>query len=126
MPSYLVKATLIGVVAQRLVRTLCTHCKQLATPNEDVWKAMTKPWKATLPKDIFEPVGCIECRETGFKGRQGVYEVMPFTEALQDYSEDKDDLQKLRQQAYKEGIRNLKLSGAQKVAFGLTTINEVL
>ena len=51
---------------------------------------------------------------------------MPFTEALQDYSEDKDDLQKLRQQAYKEEIRNLKLSGAQKVASGLTTINEVL
>jgi general secretion pathway protein E len=117
---------LVGVVAQRLVRTLCPHCKQSATPNEDVWKAMTKPWKATLPKEIFEPVGCIECRETGFKGRQGIYEVMPFTEALQDYSEDKGDIQKLRQQAYKEGMRSLKLSGAQKVASGLTTINEVL
>ena len=126
VPSYLVKATLVGVVAQRLVRTLCPHCKQSATPNEDVWKAMTKPWKATLPKEIFEPVGCIECRETGFKGRQGIYEVMPFTEALQDYSEDKGDIQKLRQQAYKEGMRSLKLSGAQKVASGLTTINEVL
>jgi len=126
VPSYLLKATLVGVVAQRLVRTLCPHCKQPATPNEDVWKAMTKPWNTTLPKQIYEPVGCIECRETGFKGRQGIYEVMPFTEALQDYAEEKADLPKLRQQAYKEGMRSLKLSGAQKVASGLTTINEVL
>jgi general secretion pathway protein E len=126
VPSYLIQATLVGVVAQRLVRTLCPHCKQSATPNEDVWKAMTKPWNTTLPNQIYEPVGCIECRETGFKGRQGLYEVMPFTEALQGYAEEKGDLPKLRQQAYKEGMRSLKLSGAQKVAAGLTTINEVL
>lgn len=126
VPSYLIKATLVGVVAQRLVRVLCPHCKQPATPDADVWHAMVKPWNAPVPKQVFEPVGCLECRETGFKGRQGIYEVMPYTDALQQFSEAKDDLPKLRRQAYEEGMRSLRLSGAQKVAAGITTMHEVL
>jgi len=126
VPSYLVKATLVGVVAQRLVRTLCPHCKQPGKPDPEVWQALVKPWNAPMPEQVFEPVGCLECRETGFKGRQGIYEVMPFSETLQEFSEDKGDLPKLRKQAFREGMRSLRLSGAQKVAAGITTMNEVL
>jgi general secretion pathway protein E len=126
MPSYLVKATLVGVVAQRLVRVLCPNCKRPATPDADVWNAMVKPFSAPVPKQVYEPVGCLDCRDTGFKGRQGIYEVMPYTEALQQFSDAKDDLPKLRRQAYEEGMRSLRLSGAQKVAAGLTTMIEVL
>ena len=126
LPSYLVKATLVGVVAQRLVRVLCPNCKQAAEPDADVWNAMVKPWNAPVPKQVFEPIGCLDCRNTGFKGRQGIYEVMPYTDNLQKYSEAKDDLPKLRREAYKEGMRSLRLSGAQKVAAGITTMNEVL
>ncbi|MFT5320059.1 MAG: general secretion pathway protein E [Pseudohongiellaceae bacterium] len=126
VPSYLVRATLVGVVAQRLVRTLCPHCKQATDPDAEVWNAMVKPWTLPLPTQVYTPVGCQECRETGFKGRQGIYEVMPFSEALQEYAEDKGDLPRLRRHAYKEGMRSLRLSGALKVAAGLTTINEVL
>jgi general secretion pathway protein E len=113
-------------VAQRLVRTLCPHCKQPAEPDEAVWKALIKPFNVPVPATVYEPVGCQECRETGFKGRQGLFEVMPFTETLQAYSEDSGDLPKLRREAFKEGMRSLRLSGAQKVAAGLTTMNEVL
>jgi len=126
VPSYLVRATLVGVVAQRLVRTLCPHCKQATEPDAEVWNAMVKPWTLPLPKQVYKPAGCQECRETGFKGRQGIYEVMPFSEALQEYAEEKTDLPRLRRHAYKEGMRSLRLSGALKVAAGLTTINEVL
>ncbi len=126
VPSYLIKATLVGVVAQRLVRTLCPHCKTPAEPDEAVWKALIKPFNAPMPETVYEPVGCLECRETGFKGRQGLFEVMPFTETLQAYSEDSGDLPKLQREAFKEGMRSLRLSGAQKVAAGLTTMNEVL
>ena len=126
VPSYLLKATLVGVVAQRLVRTLCPACKQPADIDPDIWNAMTRPFKAAVPKQVHEAAGCKDCRETGFKGRQGIFEVMPFTESLQQFAASENDLPDLRQAAYKEGMRSLKLSGAQKIAMGLTTVEEVL
>jgi len=126
VPSYLVRATLVGVVAQRLVRTLCPHCKQEAQIDSEIWNVLVKPWTVPMPKKVYQPAGCQECRETGFKGRQGIYEVMPFSPALQEYAKDRGDLPRLRLHAYKEGMRSLRLSGALKVAAGITTVNEVL
>lgn len=126
VPSYLIKATVIGIMAQRLVRVLCPHCKQPTEIEADAWQALTQPWKVKLPKKAAEAVGCLECRETGFKGREGIYEVMPLTESLQSFADDKSDLPSLRKQAYKEGMLSLRLSGAQKVAAGLTTVKEIL
>ena len=79
-----------------------------------------------LKVDVAQSDGCLECRETGFVGREGIYEVLPFTESLFRFADDKADLPGLRRQAYKEGMLSLRLSGAHKVASGLTTINEVL
>lgn len=126
VPSYLIKATVIGIMAQRLVRVLCPHCKRQTDIDPDAWKALTQPWKVKLPKKANEAVGCLECRETGFKGREGIYEVMPLTESLQSLVDDKSELPSLRKQAYKEGMLSLRLSGAQKVASGLTTVKEIL
>jgi len=126
VPAYLIKATLIGVVAQRLVRVLCPTCKKEAGVDVDMWKALTKPWETTVPKKVFEPVGCLYCRDTGFKGRQGIYEMMPMTENLHVYAEQANDLPKLRREAFKEGMCALRLSGAQKVAAGVTSMLEVL
>jgi general secretion pathway protein E len=126
VPSYLIKASLVGVVAQRLVRVLCPHCKREAEVDPGQWQALTAPWQTTMPKQVYEPVGCLECRETGYKGRQGIYEMMPFTDTLQALAEDASTLAKLRLQAYKEGMCSLRLSGAQKVANGTTSILEVL
>ncbi len=126
VPPYLIKATLVGVVAQRLVRMLCPHCKRGATISEEDWKVLTSPWKVRRPESISESVGCLECRETGFMGRQGIYEVLPFSEALHPFAEQTSELPRLRQSAYREGMRSLRLSGAQKVAAGITSVNEVL
>lgn len=126
VPPYLIKATLVGVVAQRLVRVLCPHCKKPSPVDPVAWEVVTNPFKVKLPTQAAESQGCLECRETGFKGREGIYEVMPFSESLQEFVDDRASLTALRQQAYKEGMHSLRLSGAQKVAAGLTTITEVL
>ncbi|MEZ5490049.1 MAG: GspE/PulE family protein [Gammaproteobacteria bacterium] len=126
VPSYLIKATVIGVMAQRLVRVLCPYCKKPSEPDESAWNLMTAPWKVKAPANAASAEGCLECRETGFLGREGIYEVMPFSESLQALSDDKSSLVQLRKQAYKEGMRSLRLAGALKVAAGKTTISEVL
>ncbi len=126
VPSYLIKATVVGIVAQRLVRVLCPHCKTPTTLDQEAWDKLTRPWKVKLPTKAQNSVGCLECRETGFKGREGIYEVMPFTEALQRLADEKSDLPALRKQAYKDGMMSLRISGAQKVAAGVTTVNEIL
>ena len=126
VPSYLLKATILGVMAQRLVRTLCPHCKQPDTVSQEDWSTLTKPWKVTLPKIIYKPNGCLECRDTGYLGRQGIYEIMVMSESVQDNIHEQLNLEHIRRQAMKEGMRTLRLSGAQKVAAGDTTIAEVL
>lgn len=126
VPSYLIKATVLGVMAQRLVRTLCPNCKQPQAVDEDAWSLLTKPWRSKLPKSTCQPSGCLECRDTGYKGRAGLYEVMPLSDKLKTLISSQCDLTQLRQQAIKEGMQTLRISGAQKVASGLTTIEEVL
>ncbi|WP_022967478.1 GspE/PulE family protein [Denitrificimonas caeni] len=126
VPYYLLKATLLGVMAQRLVRTLCPHCKAPVEIAEDDWKTLTQPWSAPLPKGAQQAVGCLECRDTGYRGRAGVYEIMLLNDAIKPLIMADTDLVKLKNQAYRDGMRSLRLSGAQKIAAGLTTIEEIL
>ena len=123
---YLIKATVIGVMAQRLVRTLCPHCKAPEDVDVEAWNLLTKPFKARPPQQFMKPVGCLECRDTGYLGRMGVYEIMLLTEALRELIREDSDIDTLRRQGIKDGMRTLRLSGAQKVGAGLTTIAEVL
>lgn len=126
IPPYLIKATVLGVMAQRLVRRLCPHCKVSQPLDEDAWDKLTKPWRAGVPTETYAPKGCLECRDTGYLGREGIYEVMPMTELLKEVVSDQTDISELRAKAYKEGMRSLRISGAQKVARGVTTIEEVM
>lgn len=126
VPHYLLKATLLGVMAQRLVRTLCPHCKAPMQLDADDWSALTKPWNAPLPSTAQRAVGCLECRDTGYRGRAGVYEIMLLNDAIKPLITADTDIVALRRQAFKDGMRSLRLSGAQKIAAGLTTIEEVL
>ena len=123
---YLIKATLLGVMAQRLVRILCPHCKVAAPTDPDGWRSLTTPWKMSPPAVAFQPVGCIECRETGFLGREGIYELLPITDKLKPFVVAGAEIGKLRKSAMREGMKTLRLSGAMKVAAGLTTIAEVM
>jgi len=126
VPPYLISATLIGVVAQRLVRTLCPHCKQNHSINKSEWEALIKPWTTSAPNSIALAEGCLECRQTGFVGRVGIYEMMPINESLKQEISNGFDLVKFRKAAIKQGMKPLNLAGAQKVAKGLTTIEEVM
>ncbi|SEI56217.1 general secretion pathway protein E [Azotobacter beijerinckii] len=126
VPYYLLKATLLGVMAQRLVRTLCPHCKAPVALDEADWQALTRPWNAPLPSGAHRAVGCPECRDTGYRGRAGVYEIMLLNDALKPLIGADTDLLALRRAAFKDGMRSLRLSGALKVAAGSTTLEEVM
>jgi general secretion pathway protein E len=126
VPSYLISATLIGVVAQRLVRTLCPHCKHETSFDLLDWQALIRPWTTSPPEKIAAAEGCLECRQTGFKGRVGIYEMMPLNDNLKQEIDDNFDLIKFRKAAIRQGMKPLNLAGAQKVARGMTTIEEVL
>ena len=126
VPPYLISATLIGVVAQRLVRTLCSHCKQQTNLDLLDWQALIKPWTTSPPENISAAEGCLECRQTGFIGRVGIYEMMPMNDDLKREISDNFDLVKFRKTALRQGMKPLNLAGAQKVARGITTIEEVL
>ena len=127
---YLLNSTLNGVMAQRLVRTLCPHCKEKVELQraEDLqaWEGLVAPWKATPPSHVFRPVGCLECRMTGYIGRVGIYETLVCSAAIKELVGAHPDLARLRDLAYREGMKSLRISGAMKVAGGLTTIEEVL
>ena len=128
-PAYLLNATLLGVMAQRLVRTLCPHCKKASpmTPEEeDIWQALVAPWKAAKPQQIHHPVGCLDCRMTGYMGRLGLYEIMLMSPELRKLITPATELAKVREQAYREGMKPLRISGAMKVAAGVTTLEEIL
>ena len=127
VPSYLISATVIGVLAQRLVRTLCPHCKQPDTElDEKTLAEAIRPWRMSGKVNAHKPVGCLECRMTGFKGRVGLYELLPVTETIRGAMHPQVDMASLRRTAAKEGLRPLRLSGVMKVAEGLTTLDEVL
>ena len=126
VPAFMIKATVLGIMAQRLVRTLCPHCKTEEDVDIEAWQLLTKPFRAKPPSKVFAPVGCLECRDTGFQGRMGIYELMPITEKIKSVLHGDMDLAILRKQALQTGMHTLRLSGAQKVGAGFTTISEVL
>jgi general secretion pathway protein E len=128
--AYLLSSTLLGVMAQRLVRTLCPACKEKVPFNREeehrLWHALCAPFKANPPEHVYRPVGCLECRSTGYLGRIGIYEIMQVTREVRSHIAEQTDLAALTQAAYKAGMRPLRVSGAAKIAQGLTTFEEVL
>jgi general secretion pathway protein E len=127
VPAFLLNATLLGVMAQRLVRTLCPHCR---APDEgppgDAWEGMIRPFRARRPERTWRPVGCLECRNTGYRGRAGLYEILTMSDGVRALVTEEPDIGRLRQRAMRDGMKPLRLSGAMKVAEGRTTIEEVL
>ncbi len=123
---YLLQGTLVGIMAQRLVRTLCPHCKQAGPVPEELWQALVFPWTIPPPERMAIPRGCVECRNTGFLGRTGIYEILRFTPALRKLVTPNPDVAEIRRQAGRDGMRALRISAAYQVASGLTTVEEVL
>ncbi|MEN9726692.1 MAG: hypothetical protein RL434_1058, partial [Pseudomonadota bacterium] len=126
IPAYLIRATLLGVMAQRLLRVLCPHCKQPAQLDEDAWTRLVSPWKARMPTVTYRPVGCQECRNTGFIGRQGIYEILRLDDTVRAAIREDSDSTDLRRVAIRAGMKTLRLGGARRIAAGLTSLEEVM
>jgi len=127
IPSYLINATLLGVLAQRLVRTLCQQCKvRDDEATREALGELVKPWQITGGYKPYKPAGCVDCRMTGFLGRMGLYELLVVSEAFKDKVSKEPNIDALRRQAVVDGMRPLRLAGALRVAEGVTVIDEVL
>jgi general secretion pathway protein E len=126
VPAYLINATVLGVVAQRLVRTLCPHCKVHQALDQSAWQALVHPWKVPLPNETHVQRGCLECRNTGYRGRIGLYEMLKITPELHRHITPDADIDDIREQGIKQGMQPLKISGARKIAAGITTLSEVM
>jgi general secretion pathway protein E len=126
IPAYLIKASLIGVLAQRLVRTLCPSCKIPVAMNSTYWDQLGVGNAIPMPDNIYKAVGCLECRQTGYLGRSGVYELMSIGASLQAAIATNPELGALRKLAIEGGMRPLRHAAAEKVATGLSTIDEAL
>ena len=129
VPSYLLNATVLGIMAQRLVRTLCPHCKKpggLRAEDTAIWDSLVAPWKPGRPSQMYHPVGCLECRMTGYLGRVGLYEILLLSPEVKKLITAATDATRIRELACREGMKPLRISGAMKVAAGLTTLDEVV
>lgn len=127
VPYYLLEATLVGILAQRLVRTLCPSCKiQDAELSDPIWASLTEEWKMPKPDKVYRPVGCPECRQTGYRGRTGLYELITISGAFTKLIRPETDLTALRAQSIKDGMKPLRIAGAYKILEGLTSGDEVL
>jgi general secretion pathway protein E/type IV pilus assembly protein PilB len=124
---FLVASTVEAVMAQRLVRSLCTKCKEPFEPKrDDLPKDF--PWDEYLKrgKPIYQPQGCRACRQLGFDGRQGIFELCVTTEAVRQLAHDRTSSWEIRKAAREGGMRSLREDAWLKVLSGVTTIDEVL
>lgn len=127
VPAYLINATLLGVLAQRLVRMLCVQCREPdPEAQQEALAAMVRPWKLNGQYQPYRPVGCETCRMTGFRGRMGLYELLVVSEEMRSKITQDPSMDGLRRQAVQDGMRPLRVAGALRVAEGLTTLAEVV
>jgi general secretion pathway protein E len=126
VPAYLINSTLVGVMAQRLTRTLCPQCKAEAEIGDAEWQDLVHPWRVAKPVHVSRPVGCLDCRMTGYIGRTGLYELLPISMEMRRLITKEADLGKIKTQAHREGVKSLRFNGAEKIAAGMTTYEEVI
>lgn len=126
VPDYLLRSTLAGVTAQRLVRLLCEHCKKPTKVDAEAWVSLVHPWNLPVPDHIYHKVGCLECRNTGYHGRTGVYELMPVTGQLRKMIKDKVPSETVAAEAYRSGMQPLRISIANLLNAGRTSMEEAL
>jgi general secretion pathway protein E len=125
VPHFLITSTLIGVIAQRLVREICPHCTEEYSPTEEEALAMSIPFDKLKPYRFRRGKGCLHCRETGYMGRTGIYEILPMSEKIRRLVSHKASSLDLYKAAREEGLRTLKEAAIEKVFRGTTTTMEM-
>jgi len=127
VPPYLISATVIGVLAQRLTRSLCRQCRQPdPVVSAELALEYSAPWRPLTEPQAWKPVGCPACRQTGYRGRTALYELMELSEALRSTMHPQLDEPALRRAAVQAGLRPLRMVGLDQVGRGQTTLEEVL
>jgi general secretion pathway protein E len=121
---YLVTSTVEAVLAQRLVRRICTGCRHEVAA--DPAKLAALGIEPSSVRVVWEGAGCAACRETGYRGRTGIYELLLPSPALRELALQERGARELHQQAVTEGMRTLRQDGVRQVLAGCTTIDEVL
>lgn len=124
--SFLLSSTLLGVLAQRLVRVICPHCKGPTTPEQKLLRSMGVTAKETKGTQFFTGKGCEECRYTGFRGRTAIFEYLPVDEDIRREITERSSTEKIKDVAFEKGLVTLRQDGWRKVTQGITTIQEVL
>jgi len=123
---YLVSSSLIAVMAQRLVRRVCPDCRRLYVPPPHELRELGLATDQTSRIEFFEGAGCEKCFQTGYRGRTGIYELMPITEEVRDLIYAKESAGAIKKHAIEAGLQTLRMDGARKVSAGVTTVAEVL
>jgi general secretion pathway protein E len=126
VPDYLLRSTLTGVIAQRLVRLLCPHCKEASQIDTEAWESLVHPWSLEKPDKIYHKVGCLECRNTGYHGRTGVYEIMPINSGLRKLIKEKMPAETIAKESYNLGMQPLRMSIAHLLKSGRTSLEEAI
>jgi len=126
IPSFLIKATLSGILAQRLVKKICLHCKQPFEIKASELQSLGLDMGKSDIVELYRGKGCVKCRGTGYLGRIGIHEVLPITESVQEMITPECDIAKLREVARKEGMVTLRENAIKKLLDGTTTYQEVL
>lgn len=126
VPDYLMRSTLAGVIAQRLIRLLCEHCKQKQNIDKEEWLSMTRPWDLQMPENLYQAKGCIECRNTGYHGRCGVFEMMPIDTEIRKLIKNDVPSEEVSSAAYKQGMEPLRVSIAKLLMKGKTSLDEAI
>jgi general secretion pathway protein E len=126
VPSFLIQATLVGILAQRLVRKICPYCTESVDMDHAELVAMGLDLGKQGIVQLQRGKGCMRCRGTGYVGRGGIYEVLPVTESIRKIVTEQCNVELLRDQARKEGMITLRENAIKKLMDGKTTYQEVL
>ncbi|MBM4104442.1 MAG: pilus assembly protein PilB [Planctomycetes bacterium] len=125
LETFLITATIEGIVAQRLVRKICVHCKTEYTPTEEQLMELGLTPEDVRDKKFFYGKGCEKCNNTGYRGRLGLFEIMLFNDEIRDLIMNHGSTGVLREAARKAGMRTLRENGLTSIFDGITTIDEV-
>jgi general secretion pathway protein E len=126
VPHFLITSTLIGIIAQRLVRENCSHCSEECAPTEEEGMAMKIPFEKLQPYRFRKGRGCLHCRETGYLGRTGIYEILAMSEKIRRLVAHQAGSLEIYKAAREEGLRTLKEAAIEKVFRGVTTTTEMV
>jgi general secretion pathway protein E len=126
VPAFLIQASLVGILAQRLVRTICEYCKEPFEIETEKLKRMGLDVGTKGKISLNYGKGCVKCRGTGYKGRKGIFEVLPYTEGLRKLTTSEPDMSSIKALAIKEGMVSLRQNGIKRMMEGTTTYKEIL